>query len=178
MFGMMLMALTIGTTFPSCEKEIVQEFPKMTLKDSGNEWDRLSLMEVEGLTSSTSLPVRNMTAYARLSFFGPNELRIDQTYIYNGRCRDLSRDYAKAEIVSVGYVNNLNDVNNVPSSGWTTNATVQVGHGYIIRFQSASYSEITFRRYARVYVESWDKGAEGDIIGVVVQYEDNWLVDY
>lgn len=182
------MALAIGTTLSSCERETgtespdnIQEFPKMTLKNSGNQNDRLYLKITDDAVYYRA-SIGKYSAYTVLSFSGTNLFSVIDEYWADGhfvsRSNSTTPQCCESKILSVGDVSGLSEVNNVPSSGWSDHATVQVGHGYIIRSQSTSFSLITFRRYAKVYVESWVKGATGDIIGVVVQYENNWMVDY
>lgn len=167
------MALFINLCFVSCEKEggtgnqneeIPQdeEFPKKNLKNSGNEGDKLELLWVGGVHYNGW---NYDAAYVKLSFTGTNIL-------------NTGGSYCDAHIVSVGSVSGLSKVENVPHSGWRNSVEIQPGHGYVVRNQSNGSGSLTFLRYARVYVEDWITGATGNIIGVVVQYQDDWLIDY
>lgn len=160
------MVLFIGVSFMSCEKEREnEEFPKKNLKNSGNEGDYLRLLNVGGVHYNGW---NYDPAYVKLTFTGTNMLKTDG-------------EYCDAYITSVGKVSGLSKIEDVPQIGpltWRLSVVVQPGYGYIIRSQSYSSGSVNFLRYARVYVESWITGATGNIIGVAVQYQDDWLIDY
>ena len=85
-----------------------------------------------------------------------------------------SSSYGSGDIVCVGDVSNIGKIKNIPSSGWTKELAVRPGKGYIVRHMVHS-DEVSFCKYARIYVVEYLEGANsGGIIGAVVRYQDNW----
>ena len=75
------------------------------------------------------------------------------------------------DIASVGSVNNLSRIKNIPETGWVDEIAVHPGYGYVIRYKENSNASY---QYARIYVEEWIESTSGGIIGAVLWYEDNW----
>ena len=176
-FCLLIMALNLGITFSSCSKgetdknqDLSQEnFARKVLKNSGNDEDRLVLYIVGQVWHNGW---NWETAETELSF------KIGNIFSVSGVPRG-GWQVCDAQIVCVGNVSALSQVTAVPSScSWKTEVAVQPGQGYIIRSRDGEKSSRTFLRYARVYVEKWVTGATGNIIGVEIQYDNNWLIDY
>lgn len=78
------------------------------------------------------------------------------------------------EMVDIGSVKGLAEVEEKPSSGWVCTAAVQVGHGYVLRYKHAydygAASELPYF-YARAYVDSWVKNTQNEIIGAKIKYQ-------
>lgn len=97
--------------------------------------------------------------------WGGTELEIDKSDNFYVSQND-------AAIVSVGQVSGLSKVNNFPSSGWSRQALVKKGNGYVIRGKA---KDGTYR-YARVYVIDLMTGASsGGVIGATIRYEPDWI---
>ena len=86
-----------------------------------------------------------------------------------------SRSY-RAYIVSVGKVNSLSDIRNIPESGWSHEAAAIPGYGYIYK---SSYIEggISSWRYARIYAVDYMTSTSGGIMGITIKYQENWESD-
>lgn len=70
------------------------------------------------------------------------------------------------DIVDMGK-KRLSGINYVPSSGWTQETAVLVGHGYIFRWQDDNSGPY---KYAKIYVKSFVTSTYGGIMGAEVQY--------
>ena len=81
------------------------------------------------------------------------------------------------EVVSMGKVSGLGSITTKPSSGWSTTAAVEKGHGYVIRYKASSnINSMTIQyKYARFYVVDWVTSSSvltsGGVIGAKMKYE-------
>ena len=81
------------------------------------------------------------------------------------------------KFATIGKMNGLGNVTNIPMSGWADKVAVVPGYGYVgcsISYSSASIAPSkTFKvAYARIYVTSWiTSAASGGIIGAEVKYQ-------
>lgn len=165
LFGMLLMALAMSMAFTSCEKDDGSTGIEMRMRNGNNGGDELRLLIVPELRENE---IHINDGYTHLGITSSNNFKVVGLY-----------DWAESEIVCVGNVSGLSRINNIPNSGWTQQAAVQPGQGYIIRRKKSSdemyefyYSQ--FCTYARVYVEDWIEGTSGGIIGAVIRYQDDW----
>lgn len=79
--------------------------------------------------------------------------------------------YPDFEIVSLGKVNGLGGIKNIPKSGWGNKAAVIPGYGYIVRgMESNEY----IRHYARIYVVDYMESTTGGVIGAIVKIQCPW----
>ncbi|MEI6124529.1 MAG: hypothetical protein WCQ95_12965 [Bacteroidota bacterium] len=79
-----------------------------------------------------------------------------------------------AEVADVGVVTGLGSVTQKPTSGYTAEATMQVAHGYVIRFKKAFHlsSPGLSYFYSRFYVKQFLTNAgTGAITGAVITYQ-------
>ena len=167
LLGTMLMAMALGTTFSSCEKENDSTGIEMRMRNHDNGDDGVTLLKVDD---------------ARYYYYNQDYGEYEDSYVYleisNSNNFDLYREYSDGDIVCVGKVNGLSKITKIPSSGWAQEVAVQPGQGYIIRSKNLESSDRvqykTFCKYARVYVVDWIEGTSGGIIGAVIRYEDNW----
>lgn len=74
-------------------------------------------------------------------------------------------------IVSVGSVESLSKIDEIPEHGWASQVAVNQGYGYIVKMEGEWYYGY-FCRYARVYVNQLING------GVNMQYQPNWKYTY
>lgn len=72
------------------------------------------------------------------------------------------------EIVTIGSVRGLSEVNTIPTTGWSESAAVVPRTGYVVRVKNQSYS---YDMYARLYVVDYIVGTSGGIIGATIKYQ-------
>lgn len=82
-----------------------------------------------------------------------------------------------SQIVSLGEVKNLSQIKKIPNSGWTNQVAAIPGYGYIYRtphgfIYSSPEPDIS---YARIYVVDYLKTSSGEIVGVTIKYQENWV---
>lgn len=84
-------------------------------------------------------------------------------------------DYIRdgAEIADIGEVKGLGAVTQKPTSGYTAQATIIAGHGYVIRYKHAFYLSTTGDYYySRFYVVNFLKSATtGGVNGAVIHIQ-------
>ena len=172
LLGTMLMAMALGMSFSSCEKEDNDSTGiEVSLRNNGN--DCVPLLGVED------------ACQVRIYCDGELECElsspswVDLT-INNSNNFDPRGSYSDVDVVCVGEVSGLSKITEIPTSGWVKQVAVQPGQGYIIRSknctsinENVTYNK-TFCKYACVYVVDWIEGTSGGIIGAVIRYEDNW----
>ena len=66
------------------------------------------------------------------------------------------------QFASIGRVNGLGNVIQIPELGWANSIAVIPGYGYVAK--SSGY-------YARIFVVDWIESATGEIIGAEIQYQ-------
>lgn len=130
-----LLSLSIGILLTSCEKESEGIMIRMRNADNGK--TILSLVGGSWVISGAN----NFELY---SFGNP---------IYD------------PNIVKVGKYSGLQDVENIPSSGWAYSVAVEPKAGYIVKCGNS---------YSRLWVEDWIESTSGGIIGAIVYYEKEW----
>ena len=159
LIGSMLIALTIGTFFTSCEKDDGSLGIEMKMRNEG--YDQLAMLYVD----SAYYYDYWHSGHVVLKISGSNNFYL---YGYNNN--------SDCDIVCVGNVRGLSRINNIPQYGWAKQVAVQPGQGYIIRSKNPSGSEYSqWCKYARVYVVEWIEGVSGGIIGATIRYQDNWI---
>jgi hypothetical protein len=77
------------------------------------------------------------------------------------------------EVVDMGTCDGLGDVTTKPSSGYSSVSSIQLNHGYVIRFRkSYDQTDITLPyTYARFYAVNWLTSTTGGIIGVTIKVQ-------
>ena len=78
------------------------------------------------------------------------------------------------EAVNIGAVNGLGEVTSKPVSGFINHCTMEIGHGYVVRYhKSQNISNATLPYfYYRFYVENWLTSAStGAVNGAVVKIQ-------
>jgi len=73
---------------------------------------------------------------------------------------------------SVGRVNGLGNVTQIPASGWANQVAIVPGHGYVAR-QSLTHARV----YARMYAIDWVVSTGGGIIGAEIQYQSPFYIE-
>lgn len=155
-----LVAMTLGVAITSCEKE-----------------------ELNGGSTDTPLPgsitvkMRNEDNGRTLIWFSSH------TYVYVNEANNFqARGSAgnswseEIEIASVGKVNGLGSITTIPESGWIDEASVFVGHGYVVRWRqrndwgSDTDSNKSDYSYGRIFVHDEIVSTGGGIIGYTVSY--------
>lgn len=79
-----------------------------------------------------------------------------------------------AEVANIGLVNGLGYVTQKPSNGYTNQATIEVSHGYVIRYKKAFQLNSAGLEYfyARFYVVNFLTSATtGGVNGAVIKYQ-------
>jgi len=78
-----------------------------------------------------------------------------------------------SEVANIGTMKGLGNVTVKPSNGYTTNCSLEKGHGYVVRYKkSYSTSSDTTFYYARFYVVDWyTSSTTGGIIGAKITYQ-------
>lgn len=76
------------------------------------------------------------------------------------------------EIASVGKVKGLSGIKSLPKSGWTNQAAIVPGNGYVAM---DSYNNQV--AYARFYVVDFITSTDGGILGAIVKYQRGWTPD-
>ena len=77
--------------------------------------------------------------------------------------------YNDVEIVDVGKINSLSNIEYVPPTGWQSSVTLVVGNGYIVK---RTYRNNPLSMFARFRViERIDKGA---VTGYRIRIQDDW----
>lgn len=71
--------------------------------------------------------------------------------------------YTGCTIANVGKVSSLGSITKIPTSGYVEETSVEIGYGYVIRANNATY--------ARLYVVDWVLSTGGGILGAKVKYQ-------
>ena len=165
LLGTMLMAMALGMTFSSCEKEENDSTGiQMRMRNSDNGGDDISLMQVDSV-------------YCWYDYWAGFYLKllISESNNFVVGAPIFDRFTTDGDIACVGSVSGLGKIKKIPSSGWAGTVSVQPGQGYVVRHKNDGKNGTKkFCKYARVYVEDWIEGTSGGIIGAVIRYEDNW----
>ena len=171
--GILLIALGMGSTFTSCEKDDGSTGIEMRMRNSDNGGDRVDLLNVSEAFYVAPYVIygQQYGGYWENSYVGLSISSSNNFYVYGERC--------DCDIVCIGNVNGLSRINSIPNSGWASKVAVQPGKGYIIRsknptgnYGNSYYNQ--FCKYARVYVVDWIEGTSGGILGATIRYQDDW----
>lgn len=90
----------------------------------------------------------------------------EEIYVYVDAGHNLctSNSWGKVEIVDVGTVTGLGNINVIPEDGWKSKTAIVVGHGYVLR-------NVDRRTFARLYVEDTMISTLDAIMGYTVKYQ-------
>ena len=158
-----LVAMTLGVAITSCEKE-----------------------ELNGGSTDTPLPgsitvkMRNEDNGCTKIVFGISNVFINEANNFEvasvrGFDNNDQEYREEIEIASVGKVNGLGGITTIPESGWIDEASVFVGHGYVVRWQRNDWGSDTDSNksdysYGRIFVHDEIVSTGGGIIGYTVSY--------
>lgn len=155
--GIILLAFALSTTFSSCEEE---EDDSVGIKKEMSYHDKIRLLNVDKAHNNWE------SSWVELEYCG------------NFR---LNGEYSDYDIVCVGRVKGISDINTIPSTGWNKTSSTSSGYGYIIRsrnpigYEDGNDHYQHWCKYARVYVvDEIDNDPDKSIVSVVIRYEDNW----
>lgn len=118
------MIACLSVCFSSCSKDDKDEFEQT---------ENVSSQDPKGTI------VLNMSAGERYSIGGP-EIYIDAANNFRGQ-----------QFVSVGLVNGLSKITQIPESGWSESVAVVPGTGYLMRTSGWSDGQIMYQ-YSRIFV--------------------------
>lgn len=87
-----------------------------------------------------------------------------------------SQSYHERTFVNIGEVDGLGCVENIPESGWSNQAAVIPGNGYIVKdkYDWPNHPEDKYTKYARIYVTRYILSINNEILGAELKYQDNW----
>lgn len=118
----------------------------------------------------------------RLDFGGATTIvGADMTYLginnannFKVMWTDGSYMCGNGDVVDMGK-KRLSQITSLPTSGWTQETAVIVGHGYVFRARRGDYEigvgwKYTPYNYIKVYVKNFIASTSGGIIGAEVQY--------
>ncbi len=158
-----LVAMTLSVAMTSCEKE-----------------------ELNGGSTDTPLPgsitvkMRNEDNGCTKIVFGISNVFINEANNFEvasvrGFDNNDQEYREEIEIASVGKVNGLGGITTIPASGWIDEASVFVGHGYVVRwrkrYNTGTGSNVyTDYSYGRIFVHDEIVSTGGGIIGYTVSY--------
>ena len=95
--------------------------------------------------------------------FGESQFCMNENNNFYGDC-DMFTSRTLCTIANVGKVNGLGSITKIPNSGYAVQASVEVGHGYVIKASDGTY--------ARLYVVDWiTYSGSGGIAGAKVKYQ-------
>lgn len=81
---------------------------------------------------------------------------------------NFAPNYLSLEFCSVGRVNGLGNVRELPSGGWAPKVAVQESTGYFVRRKPDNGY---FYVYARLYVEKYILSTDNSVLGAYVKYQ-------
>ncbi len=78
---------------------------------------------------------------------------------------NISNNFAvqSGTITNLGIVNGLGSITTIPTSGYSSQTSVELNHGYVIQLECGIY--------ARLYVVDWIVNTSNGIIGAKVKYQ-------
>ena len=132
---MACMVVCLSACFSSCSKDDSDEF-EPTENVSSQDPEGTIVLNMEGGASGN---------YYKIGELG--EIHVDAANNFRGD----DRNSYKIEFVTIGKVDGLSKVNQIPTSGWAESAAVIPGTGYMMRYYSSSYSREN-PQYVRIYV--------------------------
>lgn len=146
--------------------------------------------------TSQSLPDPEGTVIARITNDGipENGIKISQTFIYmdrvNNLCVKTDGSQWVPSIVNFGRVAGLAAITKVPEEGFSDKVATSEGDGVVIRdygfrgygltedgFMSGSLPIYGYRTLCRMYLSSYIRDAQGNIIGATIKYQtgSDWI---
>ncbi len=148
------MVVTLSIGFTSCSKDDKDDELEQT--------ENVSNQDPEGTI------VLNMLSGSDGNYYKIGELgEIHVDAANNFRGWDKSSEY-KIEFVTIGKVEGLGKINNIPISGWAESAAVVPGTGYMMRYTRNywdGYNNNRIQYYARIYVVDYLTTATTDEFG-------------
>lgn len=151
------MAIVIGFGFASCEKDDGSEGIEFRMRNRDNGDDRISILGMD-------------SAYHDMYGYYGTDVALGISVSNNFY---VSSWRSNCSITCVGSVSNIRRINRIPESGWANEVSVKPGNGYVIRHKNMN----ELCHYARVYVEDWIESTSGGIIGAVIRYQDDWIIE-
>ncbi|MBQ9362742.1 MAG: hypothetical protein IJT97_04890 [Bacteroidaceae bacterium] len=95
--------------------------------------------------------------------------------------RSSNIDFYSIDIVSIGKVNGLSAIKNIPETGWTKQTAAIPGYGYVCRtkyyFSNGPYSSGGQYVYARIYAIDYMTSTSSGIMGITIKYQEKWKPD-
>lgn len=145
---MACMVVCLSTCFSSCSKDDEDEF-EPTENVSSQDPEGTIVLNMEGGASGN---------YYKIGEFG--EIHVDAANNFRG----YDRNSYEIEFVTIGKVDGLSKVNQIPKSGWAESAAVIPGTGYMMRYYPSSYSKEN-PQYVRIYVVDYLTSTYTDEMG-------------
>lgn len=125
--------------------------------------------------------LRNDDGYISM-FSGEIKLKINSANNFIGI---PNGNFDEVFFATVGEIDGLGYVLNIPQSGWSDQIAVIPNNGYIIKFvkEEQNWNPILnaydppyyVYKYARVYVVNYILNINNEILGAELKYQDNWL---
>lgn len=168
-----LLLLAIFSVTVSCKKDL----------PNNNEEDQETndtVVSYEDPADAITANLRNDNGYLSL-FDNGLKLKINTANNLYGDPYDYDDEVS---IASVGAVDGLGYVVNVPQSGWTSQVAVTPGNGYVIKFDVYTQDYVPewgvwgepyyVPKYARLYVVRYIVSTSNEILGAEIKYQENW----
>jgi len=158
----LFMAIAVSMGCTSCEKTNQDDvdngyYLEVKIRNGGSLEDNcaylFSLRSIDeniGITAPACLSINNA----------------DNFYIYS----EALEYHASADIVCIGKASVMDKINDIPNSGWSVQAPVKEGYGYIARGKDYDGT----LHYARLYVVNRLTNSSGGVIGATIRYEPDW----
>lgn len=112
--------------------------------------------------------MRNDTQDAATNVYPESEQPYSACWFYIDKADNFSGSNLDFDFVTLGKVNGLSNIKNIPESGWTDKVAVIERYGYVARYRY--YSDDSYH-YIRMYVvEYMTSSVGGGVIGAKVKY--------
>ena len=169
-FWMMLIIVLVSLCTFSCSKDD---------DEGGTKDDPVTAADPEGTIVAN---LTNTFIYTKNGYYdnGISTMNGGQ-YVYLGMNSSnnlhavaAGHDGTQAQIVSIGKVNGLSSIKNIPEQGWTNQVAAIQGYGYVYR--SCYYGRAPYT-YARIYVVDYMNSTSGGIMGCTIKYQQKWEPD-
>ncbi|MBQ4391886.1 MAG: hypothetical protein II826_02105 [Prevotella sp.] len=145
-----IMIVCLSAYFSSCSKDDSEDEFEPTENVSSQDPEGTIVLNMEGGASGN---------YYKIGELG--EIHVDAANNFRGNDR---KSY-KIDFVTIGKVDGLSKVNQIPTSGWAESAAVIPGTGYMMRcYYSSSYSREN-PQYVRIYVVDYLTSTYTDEMG-------------
>ncbi len=89
----------------------------------------------------------------------------------NLQAEAAGHDGSQVQIVSIGKVNGLSDIKEIPKEGWTHQVAAIPGYGYVYRWSYYGSEPYT---YARIFAVDYMTSTSGGIMGITIKYQEKW----